>query len=69
MLPVTYRVSLSPKVTVDILDLWVPESSNHGSKQDICVVLHIGIMESRMETTVVYWGYIRIMVKKMEATT
>ena len=25
-------------------------------------------MEKKMETTIVYWGYIRIMEKKMEAT-
>ena len=26
------------------------------------------IMEKRMETTIVYWGYIGIMEKKMETT-
>ena len=29
---------------------------------------HIGIMEKRMEATIVYCGYIGIMEKKMEAT-
>ena len=28
----------------------------------------MGIMEKKMETTIVYWGYIRIMGKKMEIT-
>ena len=28
----------------------------------------IGIMEKKMETTIVYWGYIGILEKKMEAT-
>ena len=30
--------------------------------------LNIGIMEKKMETTIVYWGYIGIMEKKMETT-
>ena len=30
--------------------------------------VYIGIMEKKMETTVVYWVYIGIMEKKMEAT-
>ena len=29
---------------------------------------YIGIMEKKMETTVVYWGNIGIMENKMEAT-
>ena len=29
---------------------------------------YIGIMEQKMETTVVYWAYIGIMEKKMETT-
>ena len=29
---------------------------------------YIGIMENRMETTIVYWGCIGIMEKKMETT-
>ena len=29
---------------------------------------HIGIMEKKMETTIVCWGYIGIMEKKMETT-
>ena len=29
---------------------------------------YIGIMENKMETTIVYWGYNGIMEKKMEAT-
>ena len=29
---------------------------------------YIGIMEKKMETTVVYWGCIGIMAKKMETT-
>ena len=29
---------------------------------------HIGIMENKMEATIVYWGYIGIMENKMEAT-
>ena len=28
----------------------------------------IGIMENKMETTIVYWGYIGIMENKMETT-
>ena len=28
----------------------------------------MGIMEKKMETTIVYWGNIGIMEKKMEAT-
>ena len=27
-----------------------------------------GIMEKKMETTIVYWGYVGIMENKMEAT-
>ena len=38
-----------------------------------CLKPHIGswnsgIMINEMETTIVYWGYIRIMETKMEAT-
>ena len=29
---------------------------------------YIGIMEKKMETTLVYWEYIGIMEKKMETT-
>ena len=29
---------------------------------------HIGIMEKKMEATIIYWGYIGIMEKKMETT-
>ena len=29
---------------------------------------HLEIMEKKMETTIVYWGYIGIMGKKMETT-
>ena len=29
---------------------------------------YLGIMENKMETTIVYWGYSGIMEKKMEAT-
>ena len=29
---------------------------------------HIGIMEKKMETTIVYWNYIGITEKKMETT-
>ena len=29
---------------------------------------YIGIMENKMETTIVYWCYIGIMEKKMETT-
>ena len=32
------------------------------------VSLGFGIMEKKMETTIVYWGYIGIMEKKMETT-
>ena len=28
----------------------------------------MGIMEKKMETTIVYWGYMGIMEKKMETT-
>ena len=28
----------------------------------------VGIMENKMETTIVYWGYIGIMENKMETT-
>ena len=28
----------------------------------------MGIMDKKMETTIVYWGFIWIMEKKMEAT-
>ena len=31
-------------------------------------VNYIGMMEKKMEVTVVYWGYIGIMEKKMETT-
>ena len=30
--------------------------------------LRFGIMEKKMETTIIYWGYIGIMEKKMETT-
>ena len=30
---------------------------------------YIGIMEKKMDTTIVYWDYIGIMEKKMETTT
>ena len=29
----------------------------------------MGIMEKKMEATIVYWGYIGIMEKKMETTS
>ena len=32
------------------------------------LIRHDGIMENQMESTVVYWGFLGIMEKKIEAT-
>ena len=39
-----------------------------GGEPRIFWFLTLGIMEEKMETTIVYWGYMGTMEKKMEAT-
>ena len=31
-------------------------------------IMHVGIMEKKMETTILYWGYIGAVEKKMDTT-
>ena len=38
-------------------------------RRDGIYTLLFGVMEKKMETTIVYWGYIGIMEKKMATTT
>ena len=38
------------------------------SYRDHSAMLGLGIMEKKMETTIVYWGYMGIMENKMETT-
>ena len=43
-------------------------SSTHCIQMVQMVILAVGIMEKKMETTIIYWGYNGIMEEKMETT-
>ena len=53
-----------------ILGLYRDNGKENGNHHGILGLYrgYIGIMEKKMETTIVYWGCIGIMEKKMETT-
>ena len=42
--------------------------AKYARKRSLLKMINMGIMEKKMETTIVYWGYIGITEKKMETT-
>ena len=61
--PRLYRVLRRRKKDHLSLSLMIRNPIGNGEN-----ILVLGIMENKMETTIVYWGYIGIMENKMEAT-
>ena len=48
--------------------VWGVQKQSQIGAMSLYVTSVYGIMENKMETTMVYWGYIGVMEKKMETT-